>query len=43
MSLVSRAPSHLTKIQDTGTYRLFQIEDRDGNRVEFYQAAEAVA
>lgn len=30
-------PPELTKIQETGAYRLFQVQDRDGNRVEFYQ------
>lgn len=30
-------PPHLTEVQDTGAYRLFQVEDPDGNRVEFYE------
>jgi catechol 2,3-dioxygenase-like lactoylglutathione lyase family enzyme len=33
------APPEITAIQDTGTYRLFQVQDADGNRVEFYQTA----
>lgn len=30
-------PPELTKVQTTGPYRLFQVQDADGNRVEFYQ------
>lgn len=39
----SLSPPHLTAIQDTGEYRLFQVVDADGNRVEFYQAVERTA
>jgi hypothetical protein len=35
------APPEITGIQDTGRYRLFQVQDADGNRVEFYQGASA--
>lgn len=34
------SPPHLTEVQDTGAYRLFQVEDPDSNRVEFYQVVE---
>ncbi len=36
-------PPHLTEIQETGAYRLFQVEDADGNRVEFYQVTGETA
>lgn len=35
-------PPRLTPIQRTGPYRLFQVEDADGNRVEFYQESAPV-
>jgi len=30
-------PPELTEVQTTGPYRLFQVQDPDGNRVEFYE------
>lgn len=33
-------PPFITPIDNVGNYRLFQVEDPDGNRVEFYQNVE---
>lgn len=35
------SPPELTGVQETGAYRLFQVQDRDGNRVEFYEHDES--
>lgn len=32
------SPPEITVVQDTGAYRLFQVQDPDGNRIEFYEA-----
>lgn len=33
------APPEITVIQHTGPYRLFQVQDVDGNRIEFYESS----
>ena len=33
-------PPELTEVQTTGPYRLFQVQDADGNRVEFYETGQ---
>ena len=38
--IANLVPPHLTEIQETGPYRLFQVVDADGNRVEFYQVTD---
>ncbi|RMD62401.1 hypothetical protein D6833_06975 [Candidatus Parcubacteria bacterium] len=37
------APPHITDIQETDAYRLFQVEDANANRVELYQATDRSA
>lgn len=39
--IVLLRPPEVTPIATAGSYRLFQVQDRDGNRVEFYEEGGA--